>query len=259
MIVRFHHAVKRRIYRRTRSSSDLLHLIPPEVVDDRLYQWLEYLARHAPVESILEIGSSAGQGSTRALVNGALQNPKRPRLYCLEVSAIRFDQLRSHYAQTDNVIVYPLSSVARDELPSKLEVSAHYYGNRRMQRAARWKDVERWYRQDFDAIGSSVSGIEYVRAQHRIDRFGIVFIDGSEFTGKADLEHVYGAAFIVLDDIGTFKNADNYRRLEADPSYNCVAYDPALRNGFAIFARTDAPGVGSPENQDTLDSRRKRR
>jgi hypothetical protein len=148
------------------------------------------------------------------------------------------------------VICYPLSSVARDELPSELEVAAHYNVNPRMQRT-KWKNVQRWYRQDFEAIGSSVSGIEYVRAHHHIDRFGIVFIDGSEFTGKAELEHVYGAAFIVLDDIGTFKNADNYRRLEMDPSYHRLACDPALRNGFAVFARTDAPDVGSPENQST--------
>lgn len=244
-------AVGRRIRRWTRPGSDLLYLIPPEIVDDSLYEWLGYLARRAPVESILEIGPSAGRGSTKALVDGALKNPKRPRLYCLEISAIRFDRLRSHYLQSDHVIAYPLSSVARDELPSELEVAEHYDGNRRMQRIAKWKDVKRWYRQDFEAIGSSVSGIEYIRAHHRIDQFGIVFIDGSEFTGKADLEHVYGAAFIVLDDIGTFKNADNYRRLEMDPSYHRLACDPALRNGFAVFARTDAPDVGSPENQST--------
>jgi hypothetical protein len=68
-----------------------------------------------------------------------------------------------------------------------------------------------------------------------IETFDAVLIDGSEFTGSAELDEVYGARFILLDDTETFKNWKNMRRLEADPRYRLVQHDPSTRNGFAVF------------------------
>ena len=64
-----------------------------------------------------------------------------------------------------------------------------------------------------------------------------MLIDGSEFTGRAELDEVYGARYVVLDDTQTFKNLDNYERLRADPAYRLIDEAPALRNGFAAFER----------------------
>jgi hypothetical protein len=74
----------------------------------------------------------------------------------------------------------------------------------------------------------------------------MVLIDGSEFTGRAELDETYGAKFILLDDIRTLKNEFNYERLRADAFYTLVKENLDLRNGYAVFqARSSVPGKGS--------------
>ena len=65
----------------------------------------------------------------------------------------------------------------------------------------------------------------------------MVLIDGSEFTDTAELELVYGARFILLDDICTFKNFTSRQRLLNDPNYECIEENLDLRNGYAIFKK----------------------
>ena len=78
---------------RPRRGSELDHVIPAEIIGDRLHAILEQLAAREGVRHILEIGSSSGEGSTAALARGACRNPSAPRLHCMEVSAPRFERL----------------------------------------------------------------------------------------------------------------------------------------------------------------------
>jgi hypothetical protein len=64
-----------------------------------------------------------------------------------------------------------------------------------------------------------------------------VLIDGSEFTGRAELDLVYGARFLFLDDVVSFKNYHNFHRLHRDSAYQLRGSDPHLRNGAALFER----------------------
>jgi hypothetical protein len=54
-------------------------------------------------------------------------------------------------------------------------------------------------------IGSSAGAIERIKAEHGIERFDMVLIDGSEFTGEVELGKVLGAKLILLDGTNTFK------------------------------------------------------
>ena len=65
----------------------------------------------------------------------------------------------------------------------------------------------------------------------------MVLIDGSEFTGKAEMNQVYGARWILLDDICVFKNFENYNRLKNDANYTLYRENLHVRNGYAIFKR----------------------
>src|SRR6478736_699168 len=89
-------------------SSSLDQVIPPEILHDELYDLIERLARDPRVRSILEIGSSAGQGSTAAFISGIKDNPTRPTLFGLELSKPRFQLLRDTYAK--NAQVRPLNA-----------------------------------------------------------------------------------------------------------------------------------------------------
>ena len=82
-------------------ASQLDLLISPEIKHDLFYRTIEAIGRYAPVRHVLEIGSSSGEGSTEAWVRGMRENVLRPRLYCLEVSRVRFEALSRHWEKED--------------------------------------------------------------------------------------------------------------------------------------------------------------
>ena len=221
--------------------SQLDRLIPPQIKHDRFYRAIEEVAAKPGVRQILEIGSSSGGGSTEAFVRGALRNPSSPVLHCMEVSQPRFAALAKHYAQHPFVRCHNVSSVALDRFPSEEEVTRFYREVRSKLRNNRLEKVLGWLRQDLaylrDNGMAGSNGIREIKAANGIDVFDAVLIDGSEFTGKAELEDVYGARFLLLDDTRSFKNLENARRLAADPQYRLVKKSFWLRNGFAVFER----------------------
>src|SRR4051812_23856592 len=93
------------------AGASLDRLIPPEIVRDELYELLERLAGDSRIRTVLEIGSSAGQGSTAALVAGVRANPSRPTLFCMELSKVRFEALRNTYEHEPRVKCLNASSV----------------------------------------------------------------------------------------------------------------------------------------------------
>jgi len=225
--------------------SELDRLIPPEIKDDEFYRTLERIAARADVRTILDIGASSGEGSTAALVAGAMRNPIRPTIHCIEVSVPRFEALEARYRSLEFVHCHNVSSVPVGLFPSEAHVDAFRRRVWTRFRFIRRTEVMRWLRQDIDYVlrhGLSRDGIRSIMADNGIDRFDLVVIDGSEFTGRAECEAVYGARFVALDDIRTYKNYDNRRRLDADPGYRCIAGARRLRNGFAVYERVSPAG-----------------
>ena len=220
--------------------SQLDSLISPEIKNDELYYLIEEIASSAKIKNILEIGSSSGGGSTEAFVKGIQKNLGKPSLYCMEVSQVRFNQLRETYAYADFVKCYNLSSIAIEDFPKKEDVIAFYNNNVTGLNNYPLEEVLRWLDQDVDYVissGVSGNGIRQIKEANGIDYFDVVLIDGSEFTGEVELNEVYGAEIILLDDINTFKNYKNYHKLVKDPRYKLVKYSTSLRNGYAVFQR----------------------
>jgi hypothetical protein len=226
------------------SPCELDRLIPPEIVGDEFHRTLERLAARPDVRTILDIGASSGEGSTAALVSGALRNPMRPAIHCIEVSVPRFRRLEERYRDLGFVHCHNVSSVPLDRFPTEAQVDAFRRRVWTRFRFIRRAEVMRWLREDIEYLrrhGLSSDGIRSILAEHAIGRFDLVVIDGSEYTGTAECEAVYGARFIALDDIRTFKNYDNRRRLDADTAYRQIAGSRWLRNGFAVYERVVDP------------------
>ncbi|MEB3231549.1 MAG: hypothetical protein VKJ64_11105, partial [Leptolyngbyaceae bacterium] len=222
--------------------SGLSQVIPPEIKNDAFYNAIQQIASKEDVRSILEIGSSSGQGSTEAFVQGILRNPSRPNLFCIEISRERFQVLRNHYKDIPLVKCYNVSSVSVDEFPSVQKVENFYKTVDSQLKAYPLEQVIDWLNQDIQYLKNSnvpENGIEIIREENGIDIFDVVLIDGSEFTGNIELEHVYGARYILLDDIGTFKNYESHQRLLQDNNYELIICDFLLRNGYSIFSRKD--------------------
>jgi len=220
--------------------SGLDRLIPPEIKNDIFYRDIARIAATPGVRQVLEIGASSGDGSTEAWVEGALQNAVRPTIHCIEVSVTRFAALAERWKDHDFVRCYNVSSVPLESFPSDDEVLRFRSQTRSKLRNVRPEKVLGWLKQDKDyltAHGLSRPGIREIRSAVGVDLFDAVLIDGSEFTGKAELEETYGARFLLLDDIRSFKNWETYHRLKDDPAYRLVTQSRWTRNGFAIFER----------------------
>ena len=221
-------------------ASELNQIIAPEIKNDTFYQAIYKLARTENISSILEIGSSSGEGSTEAFVLGLLENPAHPTLFCMEVSQPRFAALKKRYQDVPSVQCYNVSSVPVDSFPPESEVSSFYAKTPTNLNLYDLNRVLGWLKQDIEYVlsaGVPQNGIEIIKKDNQIQDFGIVLIDGSEFTGMAEFKQIYGAKFILLDDINAFKNYANYHQLLQDPNYELIEKDLVLRNGFAIFKR----------------------
>jgi hypothetical protein len=217
-------------------------LIPPEIQGDDFATLIEEIAATPGVRVILEDGASSGEGSTDAFVSGALRNPETPLLHCFEASAVRFDLLRERHGHRPFVHCHNCSSVSSSRFASEPEIADFCRGFRPWLKRRSEKRYLEWRARDLAYIASSAldqDGVRRVREEFAPDGFDAVLIDGSEFTGRAVLEDVYGARFLLLDDIRGFKNYGNYRRLRRDPAYELMERSWRTRNGFAVFRRRE--------------------
>lgn len=238
------------------SASQIDSIIPPEIKDDAFYATILDLASTIDARNILEIGSSSGRGSTEAFALGILRNPVKPLLHCLEISKVRFGALKEHYAGHPQVRVYNASSVPAVELPTAEQVSAFHSEHLTKVSAYPLDQVLSWLEADRECMGQSPiqDGIRHVMAEAAVDTFDIVLIDGSEFTGEPELGRVYGARWLLLDDVNAHKNFRNYHRLRQDPSYRLVREDWDVRHGYAVFQQVPAAPAGATRLEGSGES-----
>ncbi len=224
--------------------SPLDKIIPPEIRDDEFYHLLRDLTAREPIMTALEIGSSSGDGSTEALVEGLSRNRTRPMLFCLEASRSRFCQLSERYAHTQFVRCLNVSSVTIDKFPAESAVEFFWHNRKTNLSLYPLATVINWLREDIRYLkesGVEQGGIAKIKNSYSVERFDLVLIDGSEFTGEAELDELIGARWIALDDVNAYKNFHNYQRLSNDPDYTLIAENWQLRNGYALFRHREAP------------------
>ncbi len=221
-------------------ASELDFIIPPEIKNDDFYFAIYRIAKNEPVKTILEIGSSSGEGSTEAFVRGIFENPEKPSLFCMELSAPRFQALQNRYRDNSQVVCYNVSSIPLELFPSETDV-LDFMRTKRSNLSGLPEDlIIGWLRQDIEYVTSAkvpTNGIEMIKNDRGLECFDVVLIDGSEFTGFQELNLVYGAKFILLDDICCFKNYYSFQKLSADSSYELIEKNESLRNGYAIFKK----------------------
>ena len=213
-----------------------------DIKDDELYDAIQNIARNEPIRTLLEIGSFTGQGSTEAFVKGLLENPHQPHLFCIEAVDSLFAALDKRYWDYPQVHCYCASTVAAEDFPSPDTVRAFYENHPQALKQPSIEIILEWLEQDrnyIEAHDITPNIIPAIQQEYQINQFDVVLIDGSEFTGAIELEQVYGANIIILDDINTLKNYHGYHRLTADSDYVRMSYNPFLRNGYAIFYRVD--------------------
>ena len=224
------------------ANSQLSQIIPPEIKDDEFYNIILNLASTANIKTVLEIGSSSGEGSTEAFVIGLRNNPNRPTLFCMELSKVRFSALQKRYSSDSFVKPYNVSSVNLDQFPEENQIIEFYNTTSTELNNYPLQEVIRWLYQDIEYVKSSgvpSNGIKIIKQENQIEYFDFVLIDGSEFTGSSELNEVYGAKYIALDDTNIFKNYHNRQKLIVDPNYTLIVENSSVRNGYAIFKKNE--------------------
>ncbi|MEM7712868.1 MAG: FkbM family methyltransferase [Cyanobacteria bacterium P01_A01_bin.68] len=234
--------------------SQLNYLIPPEIKNDEFYVAIQKICKEEDIETVLEIGSSSGGGSTEAFVTGLRENQHKPKLFCMEVSKVRFAELKKRYEKDNFVKCYNVSSISLEKFPKESEVIDFYHNTKSNLRLYPLEQVLGWLEQDIEYVrntGIAGDGIQKIKQENNISYFDLVLIDGSEFTGSAELNEVYGAKYILLDDIETFKNYQSHSKLLTDNNYILIAENKHIRNGYSIFKKVSEAESYSFDNEVT--------
>lgn len=235
-----------KIFNKQTRESEMEKFISPEIKNDEFYDTIQTIASSQDIKTVLEIGSSSGEGSTEAFVRGLQENPNQPILFCLEVSKSRFNELQKRYQDETWVRCYKNSSIPVEEFPDESEVVEFYQtiqtnlNHYSLDRVISWLHQDIEYIENHDIPGD---GIRLIKQENDIHCFDAVLIDGSEFTGKSELERVYGAKYILLDDINSFKNYQSFTQLVQDTEYSLIDQNWQLRNGYAVFKKETASTI----------------
>lgn len=220
--------------------SELDFILPIEIREGSIfYNIIRKISGYSDIKTILEIGSSSGEGSTKAIVSGMRENTI---LYCLEVSKVRFAELQKRYKDNPNVQTYNFSSISLNKFPSEIVIRDFYHAIKSSLNKYFLSGVLGWLNQDIIYISTNNipdKGIQQIKDENNIDIFDMILIDGSEFTGKVELEELYGAKYVLLDDICGYKNFENFQRLIIDSNYELIIESRSTRNGFAIFEKLE--------------------
>jgi hypothetical protein len=225
-------------------------LIAPEITNGTFFELIQAISSRKDVVNIVEIGSSSGEGSTRALVESlskVLDDSKS--VHCLEVSKERFEKLSTYLKIDSRFIAHRVSSVKISDFPEFARIENFYKETNSELNKYHLDTIKSWYKKDIEylqnnpelvpknSINIPVGGIQWIKEKYNIKEFDFVIIDGGEFTGFRELEYVMGANFIALDDVNSYKCYQAFKALEADSLYHCVDSDLKDRNGWAIFQK----------------------
>ncbi len=211
----------------------------PEIYNDELFYKIIDLVKKSKPKTVLEIGSGEGLGSTAAFIRGIELAANPCNFYCIELDPDRFKVLVENTKQYDFVKCYNVSSVRQSQFIDENYVAEMYNNNKPLKtRQYSLELVWKWLEDNQKQLPEyDENGIQKIMAENNIDFFDMVLIDGSPFTGLAELLDVYGAKTIILDDTIDIKNWDGYNKLKDDDMYELVVENKNLRNGYAIFEK----------------------
>ena len=187
------------------------------------------LAKYSKGKKIgLEIGGGTGDGSTQCIFT--------EKLFSIEINPDRIGRHRMNLEAKGGVSIYG-SAVTRDLWMDKLDILGFYTNKKTNLNQYSLDVVNGWYSECFDmAKEFKTNAIEDIHFDHNVD-FDFVLIDGSPFSGKAELRclrpFLADKAIIALDDVNDIKNFDNYHKLKGN--VELLWEDWGVRNGAAIF------------------------
>jgi len=176
----------------------------------------------------LEIGGGTGDGSTQCI--------RTKRLFSIENHPNRIGRHSMNLSARGGVSVKGTATLPKLWM-NQLDIAEFYGTNKTALNQYPLDQVLGWYHECIESAELySTNAIEDIHFDHNVD-FNFVLIDGSPFSGEAELRCVRPflaeRAIIALDDINDIKNWANYHKLKGFAEL--LWEDWSVRNGAAIF------------------------
>ena len=187
------------------------------------------MARYSyDLEVGLEIGGGTGDGSTQCI--------RTKRLFSIENHPERIGRHRMNLELKGGVSVNGTATLPKLWM-NQLDVAEFYGTNKTNLNQYPLTQVIGWYHECVQSAEPfSTNAIEDIHIEHKVN-FDFVLIDGSPFSGEAELRCVRPflaeKAIVALDDINDIKNWANYHKLKGFSKL--LWEDWSVRNGAAIF------------------------
>jgi hypothetical protein len=217
-------------------------IIPGEINNDDFSEYIKEIATNRTNKLFVEIGSSAGGGSTKQFIESLLKREDKGlcKLICFEASEPRSMNLKNTYGQHEFVYIYNQSSIKLNEYPNYKDVTAFYLKTKSNLNRYGLIVVLSWLRLELKYLRKKSlgvnSGLEIMQKDFG-SNIDVLLIDGSEFTGEVEFRYLKSAKYVLLDDVNSFKNLRNYLNLSNSKDHQIIAVNKSLRNGYAIFRR----------------------
>ena len=176
----------------------------------------------------LEIGGGTGDGSTQCI--------RTKKLFSIENHPDRIGRHSMNLSAKGGVSVKGTATLPKLWM-NQLDIAEFYGTNKTTLNQYPLDQVLGWYHECIEfAQPYSTNAIEDIHIEHKVD-FNFVLIDGSPFSGEAELRCVRPflaeKAVIALDDVNDIKNWANYHKLNGFAKL--LWEDWSVRNGAAIF------------------------
>lgn len=176
--------------------------------------------------SIVEIGTWNGQGSTQCILSTLLTRPDQSwHFTSLECNETMFQQAMQFWhnkitVEQQQQVEFLLGTILNlQDLPS-LDILEKQQGF-----------VQEWYEQDIAWLKQTVNHLDKLPAT--VD---LLILDGGEYTTYSEWQLLKSrVTTVVLDDTKTCKCRDIYQELHQDQDWLVVADHPNDRNGWAVF------------------------
>jgi hypothetical protein len=185
------------------------------------------------LQTILEIGSWDGTGSTQCFIEG-LKNITNPKLFCIELREDRFEMLKQNTKEYPWVTCINSSTISENSFIYKsyneIENSPYNKINNPDKNL-----VKTWFEEDMKLVKMYKTG--YLDTDNLF--YDGVLIDGGEFFGYSEylLLKDRTNVFFLDDYYNAFKTHQVARELSINPDWEIITGNKFIKNGYAIFKR----------------------
>lgn len=192
------------------------------------------LCLNEDVQTIVEIGTWNGMGSTKCVADALLQRFDDSRMISLEANKKMYDLARTYWDQ----ILLPYNSFMKEKVNliyGRIIEKEDLIPLEEIRTYSNYiPDWENWYQQDISSIESSENVLN--RLPLNID---LLLLDGGEFSTLSEFNKLKDRSkYILCDDTRTTKCIKIVEELKKNSKFEIIFDNQTdSRNGFTAFRR----------------------